>query len=194
MAQDDPLATRLQQLIAADAYRLSLLQAVRSLALPDAWIGAGCVRNAVWDALHGRPATAPHSDIDVIWFDPAACSPEQDLALEAELTMACPGPQWSVRNQARMHLRNGDAPYASATDALRYWPETATAVAVRLTREDRIEIAAPLGLQDLWQGLLRPAGAFATDKQAQFAARVDGRGWLARWPQLRVVAAQDAIE
>lgn len=132
---------------------------MRSLALPDAWIGAGFVRNAVWDALHGRPATAPQSDIDVIWFDTTRCSPQQDDALEAQLEAACPGPQWSVRNQARMHLRNGDAPYASATDALRYWPETATAVAVRVTAEDHIEVAAPFGLQDLWQGLLRPAGA-----------------------------------
>lgn len=31
-----------------------------------------------------------------------------------------------VKNQARMHLRNGDRPYQSATDAMRYWPETAT--------------------------------------------------------------------
>lgn len=191
---DDPLAHQLRQLIAADAARLRLLQAVRSLALPDAWIGAGFVRNAVWDALHGRPATAPQSDIDVIWFDTTRCSPQQDDALEAQLEEACPGPQWSVRNQARMHLRNGDAPYASATDALRYWPETATAVAVRVTAEDHIEVAAPLGLQDLWQGLLRPAGAFATRKHAQFAARVQERGWLQRWPQLRLASAADAIE
>lgn len=194
MPMDDPLAQQLQQLIAADAARLRLLQAVRSLALPDAWIGAGFVRNAVWDALHGRPATAPQSDIDVIWFDTTRCSPRQDAALEAQLEAACPGPQWSVRNQARMHLRNGDAPYASATDALRYWPETATAVAVRITAEGNIEVAAPLGLQDLWQGLVRPAGAFATRKHAQFTARVKDRGWLQRWPYLRLASVEDAIE
>ncbi|WRQ77412.1 nucleotidyltransferase family protein [Pseudomonas saxonica] len=27
---------------------------VRSLNLPDCWIGAGFLRNAVWDYLHGR--------------------------------------------------------------------------------------------------------------------------------------------
>ncbi|EIJ44448.1 hypothetical protein GWL_38870 [Herbaspirillum sp. GW103] len=194
MSVDASLVYRLQQLIAADAHRRPLLEAVRSLVLPDAWIGAGFVRNAVWDALHGRAATAPHSDIDVIWFDPVRCSPEHDAELEARLAAALPGPQWSVRNQARMHLRNGDAPYASATDALRYWPETATAVAVRLTQTGDVVVAAPLGLQDLWQGVLRPAGAFATVKRAQFVARVHGRGWLERWPLLRLAAAEDAIE
>ncbi|WP_154135425.1 nucleotidyltransferase family protein [Herbaspirillum sp. CAH-3] len=194
MSVADPLIRRLQQLIAADAHRLHLLRAVRSLALPDAWIGAGFVRNAVWDALHGRPAQVPHSDIDVIWFDPLHSSPEHDAQQEARLAALCPGPQWSVRNQARMHLRNGDAPYANAIDALRYWPETATAVAVRLTEQGGIEVAAPLGLQDLWQGLLRPAGAFAHRKKAQFAARVGERGWLQRWPQLVPVDDEDAIE
>ena len=182
------------RIIAEDAIAMEQLRAVRELDLPDWCIAAGFVRNRVWDHLHGIvPARLP-VDIDVIYFDAGDVSRESEAAFERRLDGLLPGQPWQVRNQARMHLRNGDAPYTCATDALRYWPETATAVAVRLTREDRIEIAAPLGLQDLWQGLLRPAGAFATDKQAQFAARVHGRGWLARWPQLRVVAAQDAIE
>jgi hypothetical protein len=28
-----------------------------------------------------------------------------------------------------MHMKNGDAPYLSAVDAMRFWPETATSVA-----------------------------------------------------------------
>lgn len=36
-----------------------------------------------------------------------------------------------LRNQEQMHIRNGDQPYSSALDAMRYWPETATAVATR---------------------------------------------------------------
>lgn len=44
----------LQTLISSDAQRWHLLDIVRSLALPDCWIGAGFVRNAVWDHLHGR--------------------------------------------------------------------------------------------------------------------------------------------
>lgn len=191
---DELLVRQLQQLIAADLPRLRLLHAVRELDLPDAWIGAGFVRNAVWDVLHNRSASLPRSDIDVIWFDPQQCSPQRDREWETVLSQCCPGPQWSVRNQARMHLRNGDAPYTSATDALRYWPETATAVAVRCGSQGAIEVVAPLGLQDLWQGVLRPAGAFAGPKYAQFAQRVHTRGWLQHWPLLKLADAADAIE
>jgi len=31
-----------------------------------------------------------------------------------------PDIRWSARNQARMHIRNGDPPYAGTTDALRH--------------------------------------------------------------------------
>ena len=32
------------------------LERVAQLGLPDCWIAAGFVRNAVWDVLHGWPA------------------------------------------------------------------------------------------------------------------------------------------
>ncbi|MBY0330468.1 MAG: hypothetical protein K2X49_07350 [Acetobacteraceae bacterium] len=39
------------------------LRAVAALALPEAWIGAGCIRNAAWDALSGLPfGSNPPSD------------------------------------------------------------------------------------------------------------------------------------
>jgi hypothetical protein len=54
----------------------------------------------------------------------------------------------------------GDAPYASAADAMRFWPETATAVAVRRTAEGPCEIAAPFGLEKLFGLVLRPVSRF----------------------------------
>src|SRR5919202_1978976 len=89
------------------------LRGLASLDLPDAWIGAGFLRNAVWDALSGFPfGTNPPGDVDVAWFDPARADPAEDAALEARLRALCPGLPWSVRNQTRMHRRNGDPPYA----------------------------------------------------------------------------------
>lgn len=94
-----------------------------------------------------------------------------------------PGLSWSVINQARMSRRNGDAPYQSATDAMNYWPETATAIAVRLTDQEEIEIAAPFGLEDLFAGVIRPTPRFERDKYPVFLDRIHSKQWEAKWPE-----------
>ncbi|MEC4595177.1 MULTISPECIES: nucleotidyltransferase family protein [Nitrospirillum] len=184
---------RLQAVIRDDAWRMRLLAHVRALELPDCWIGAGFVRNAVWDHLHRQQAIpetageAPDSDVDVVWFDAARSSIAVDRDLTDRLLVLAPDVPWSVKNQARMHCRNGDAPYAGCADALRHWPETATAVAVRLTPEDALEILAPFGLDDLFSRLIRPTPAFRGAKREILHQRVRGKRWLERWPLLRVM-------
>ena len=96
--------------IAHQPRMMRLLGIVDALSLPDCWIGAGFVRNAVWDALHGNVAGAT-GDVDVAWFDPASAEPARDAAIEARLCEAEPHVRWDVKNQARMHALNGDAPY-----------------------------------------------------------------------------------
>uniref|UniRef100_UPI0039EFC926 nucleotidyltransferase family protein n=1 Tax=Bordetella sputigena TaxID=1416810 RepID=UPI0039EFC926 len=174
-------------IIEADPHRRSALQVVRDLRLPDCWIGAGFVRTAVWDSLLGRPADC-RGDIDVIWFDSQRACPLRDVALQAQLSRAVPQLGWSVKNQSRMHERNGDGPYTSSFDAIKRWPETATAVAVRLNDNAGIEVLAPFGLQDLFEGIIRPTPRFACEKQHIFDQRYVEKGWLHRWPFLRVIA------
>ncbi|VEC78655.1 Uncharacterized protein conserved in bacteria [Raoultella ornithinolytica] len=43
----------LQDLLLNDPIRMKALYAVQALELSDGWIGAGLVRDAVWDHLHG---------------------------------------------------------------------------------------------------------------------------------------------
>jgi hypothetical protein len=176
---------RLRALLRADPVRMALLEAVRTLALPDCWIAAGMVRNASWDHLHGRAPAPPDTDIDVIWFDGTA-GRGADRALEERLRGLLPGAAWSVKNQARMHLRNGDPPYRDAEDALRYWPDTATAVAVRLDASGELDVLAPFGLRDLFDGVLRPTPHCAARKPWVFSARVAEKAWLTRWPRLHI--------
>ncbi len=175
-------------MLADDAWRRRAMIAVRDAGPPAGWIGAGFVRDAVWDRLHGRAPAPPAGDVDVLWYAPGEGA-GRDATAEAMLSAACPGVDWSVKNQARMHGRNGDAPYSDVTDAMRHWPETATAVAVRLTAAGMVEVAAPYGLDDLFAGVVRPTARFAADRRAIFDARVTGKGWLARYPLLRIVAA-----
>src|SRR3546814_15270906 len=89
---------------------MAILRAVRSLDLPDWAVGAGAIRNRVWDRMYALP-DGPLADIDVLFFNAADTTSAREQAAETALAEAAPGLPWSVRNQARMPMRNGDAPY-----------------------------------------------------------------------------------
>ena len=175
---------QLKTLLTQNPVRMKILRIARDLNLPDCWIGAGFVRSLVWDHLHQRQSSALRADIDIIWFDPARASAQTDSTLEGTLSSLCSELNWSVKNQARMHLRNADAPYRSAADAMTYWPETATAVAVRLDHHDEIEVLAPFGLEDLFSRVVRPTERFRIEKHAMFLDRIRAKAWRETWPDL----------
>lgn len=179
----------IQMLMMSSPLRRRAFELVAALRLPDCWIGAGFVRDAVWDHLHGYDAAEPFGDVDVIWHHRASPHADLDRQFERKLHEALPGQQWSVKNQARMHLRNGDAPYTSVADAMQHWPETATAVAARLGDSGSIEVNAPLGLDDLFALRLRPTPAFQTEKLPIFTDRVSSKRWTERYPNLSLDAA-----
>ena len=169
-------------IIKASKWRMGVLRIVSDLDLPDWWIGAGFVRNAVWDHFHGRPMT-PLNDIDVIYFDAERPDPRIDEEILMELQSRGPKKPWSVHNQALMHERNGHAPYSSSIDALKHWSETATAVAVCLDRQGRLSVAAPHGLDDLLDLVVRPT----TPEQAELVReRAAEKRWLKIWPELKL--------
>lgn len=166
-----------------DPAHLDVLRTVRSIGLPDWAIGAGFVRNAVWDLQHGHCKPTPLADVDVLYFAPDRCSAATDHAYEQKLRSARPEWLWSVRNQARMHVRNGDAGYRSTYDAMRYWLEVPTCVAVRLTEHDKIEIIAPYGLNGLIDMVVRPTPR-GFEKIEQYRARMRAKRWPETWPRV----------
>jgi hypothetical protein len=178
----------LQALIASDPARMRILCLVRELGLPDCWVAAGFVRSRVWDHMHQRSRSPLPEDIDVIWFDPEQATTERDASLELALHARDDALNWSVKNQARMHQRNADKPYQSAIDAMIHWPETATAVGVRLSDQGVIEIAAPFGLDDLFELVVRPTARFLAEKHPAYLARVRAKKWQITWPRLQIEA------
>jgi hypothetical protein len=160
---------------------MGLLRAIDTLALDDCWLGAGVIRNAVWDYLHDYPVQfAAGSDVDVVYFDHLKVHSEIDL--EHRLAKNWTTIPWSVRNQARMHERNGDPPYRNTEDAVRCWPETATAVAAGL-RDGRVQIIAPHGVDDLVHLIVRPTPVFKK-KLSVYERRLASKEWARRWPRL----------
>lgn len=159
------------------------MRTVEKLNLPDWWIGAGFIRNKIWDELFDKSERTPPDDVDVIFFDPADQSEECEKQLEKELSEQMPDVTWSVTNQIRMAKINGDAPYRSSEDALAAWPETATAVGVHL-KNGQLELLAPHGIDDLVNGIVRPTPIFVEKKEA-YSKRQAKKNWRAKWPGLQ---------
>lgn len=59
-----------------------------------------------------------------------------------------------------MHIRNYEQPYTSVEDAMKRWPETATAIGIQINRTNNIEIRAPHGLNDLFNMVIRRSKYF----------------------------------
>ena len=180
------LFRQLQSMVSSDSQRMHVLRLVRDLQLPDCWVAAGFVRSCVWDSMHQRSPSPLSHDIDVIWHDPLQATPERDAILESMLRERDGTLGWSVKNQARMHSRNADRPYLSAPDAMRHWPETATAVGVRLGDQAEVEINAPFGLDDLFTLVVRPTERFLAEKHSTYIDRLHSKNWQDIWPKLNI--------
>jgi hypothetical protein len=165
---------------------MAVLALVRELELPDWFVGAGAVRDLVWDVRFGagfEPARV--EDIDVVYFDPDDLAHEAELAVEARLQASRPELEWDAKNQARVHLwypeRFGEEvePLPSTEAGIATWPETATCVGVRLEPDDHLTITAPHGLEDLLDGLWRLNPVRVTEEEAErrFARKDPIRRW-----------------
>ncbi len=179
---------RLKELIVNNTDAMRYLRALSKARLPDAWIAGGYVRSLVWDHLHGYAQPTPVNDIDVIYFDPQS-GQEKEREITVFLESNCPTKLWEARNQARMHERNQDKPYSSASDAMRHWLETPTAIGIRLNGEGLLEISAPLGLDDLFQCIARPTAKTLSrpDRLLECKRKIQDKQWQKLWPKLKVL-------
>ena len=121
---------RLKEIMLSKPHTLRDLELVKSLNLPNWYIAAGYIRNQVWDVLHGMKSSQAFNDVDVIYFDVDDNREETEKKYEIQLRALDANINWSVKNQARMHLRNNEDPYSNVEDAMKRWPETATAIGI----------------------------------------------------------------
>ncbi|WP_052703038.1 nucleotidyltransferase family protein [Paenibacillus beijingensis] len=179
------LLEKLIKIMQTNEHLMRDLQLVRQLDLPNWCIAAGYVRNFVWDYLHGYPNRTPLNDVDVLYYDQDDLSEETEKKFEVLLKNQLQDYNWSIKNQARMHVRNHENPYMSVTDAMKRWPETATAVGIHIDKKNNLEITAPHGLNDLFDMVIRRS-SYYKDKD-YFYTRVQSKKWLETWPKLRLI-------
>jgi uncharacterized protein len=182
---------KLTQLIRSMPWFMSILEAVRECDPPDWLVGAGVIRNLVWDHLHQYQTPTPLADVDVVFFDPQDVRPERDRMVQQQLTQRLPHVAWEATNQAAVHLWYEEVfgfpvpAFHSSEEAVGTWPETATSVAVRLLPTDEISIVAPYGLSDLFSMILRRNPSRVTPEI--FMQRLHSKQILHKWPRVQVI-------
>jgi len=170
---------------------MSALRAAREGNPPDWLIGAGGIRDRVWDHLHGFSPPTPVRDVDLAFFDAAALGGERERGVERALCARAPDIAWDVTNQAAVHLWYPRVfgvhvePLSSTTEGVATWPETATAVGIRLLADQSIVVVAPFGLEDLFGLVCRRNPRRVTVEQ--YRARVENKHIAQRWPRVRIL-------
>ncbi|WP_347551579.1 nucleotidyltransferase family protein [Pseudalkalibacillus hwajinpoensis] len=176
------------KLIQDDAWMMEILYCAKKLYLPDWWICAGFVRSKVWDTIHGFEKRTPLPDIDVIYFDSSRTEEANEKAIEKKLHKEVSGIPWSVKNQARMHVINEAEPYRSSIESVSKFPETATALGVKLDYQNKLTLAAPYGLDDVIHMVVKPTPYFKqSDKLMEiYSRRIKLKKWTLKWSKLSI--------
>jgi hypothetical protein len=163
------------------------------LALPDAWIVAGCLSQSVWNGLTNRPVGYGINDYDVFYFDADTSWEAEDAVIRrVQARLRDLDATIEVRNQARVHLwypaKHGKpyAPVGRATDGIDRFLTVNTQLGIRRT-DNGDDVYAPKGFDDIAALFVRPNASpnFSAANYAAKAAR-----WKALWPELTVMAAE----
>jgi hypothetical protein len=185
---------RLEEIVRSTEWLMRALTAAREVGPPDWLIGAGGVRTAVWDRLHGHVRRTELADLDLVFFDPDDLSEEREREVERQLDLALSELPWEAKNQAAVHLwyprKFGYEvePLSSTAAAVGTWPETAVCVGLRLTHDDRLIIEAPLGLKDLL-GLVHRRNPARVSIE-EYERRLHSKRITEKWPHVHVVRAR----
>ncbi|MYL51347.1 hypothetical protein GLV98_17815 [Halobacillus litoralis] len=157
----------------------------------ECWIGAGVITQSVWNHQFGYAADYGIGDADILYFD-ASGTLEEEEKFEREWNDAFSNLPFSidVTNEALVHLWYEEKfnqtiqPYTSVQDAIDTWPTTASSVGVKRRKNGEYEIYAPFGLEDLFQGIIRPNKRLIPEKVYWNKAEK----WKKRWPELTILS------
>lgn len=169
-----------------------ILERLPSLALPDAWLVAGCLFQTIWNLHDARPPESGIKDYDLFYFDASDLSEQAEAAIGERVADRYRdlGIVLEAKNQARVHtwypewFGHAYPALSSAQDGIRRFLVPCTCVGLQ-ARPDAPgpRLYAPYGLDDLYAGILRPNPLI--DHRALFRAKA--QSYRARWPWLQTI-------
>lgn len=186
---DDALSSHFFQ----NPHNLAILERLPSLGLNDAWLVAGCLFQTIWNLRSDRPPTEGIRDYDIFYFDDDLSFEAEDAAIKRAGAAFVDLPlRVDLKNQARVHLWYGERfgpgypRLRCSRDGVDRFLVACTRVAMRRDADGAFRFYAPEGLDDLFDGILRPNPLNL--RPELFAAKAES--YRARWPFLVIEAAR----
>jgi hypothetical protein len=124
-------ADELIDILASSDWFLATMDRVATVDPPRWWVGAGVIRDLVWDTRFGNgfdPARL--KDVDVAYFDGTDLTTDREVELGSELRELDPSIVWDVKNQAAVHqwyparFDLDVQPFQSVSEAVATWRRT----------------------------------------------------------------------
>ncbi|MDA9432717.1 nucleotidyltransferase family protein [Bradyrhizobium sp. CCBAU 51627] len=169
-----------------------IIDELRRLALPDAWLVAGCLVQTAWNVLTGRAVDHGIADYDIFYFDPDTSWDAEDAVIrKLQTRLGHLDAKIEIRNQARVHLwypAKHELPYpplSCSTDGIDRFLTQNTQVGLRRT-DSGFDVYVPHGFDDIASLIVRPNRAL-NFSVANYAAKATR--WKGLWPELTVIAA-----
>jgi uncharacterized protein len=148
-----------RDIVEADPGIAAMLAAMRTFEAPDLWLVSGVLFQTVWNVAEGKPRGHGILDYDLFYFDPDTSEEAEDRWIKrAAAHFAFAPREVQLRNQARVHLwypTKFGIPYPqlhSSCDGICQFLMPACMVGMNAKRE----IFAPLGLDDIFDRIIRP--------------------------------------
>jgi|GEM_PF-1532399 len=160
----------------------SILSVIVRFEEEELYLTGGVLRNTIWNKLHNKHDDFFIDDCDIVFYGKDVTK-RYEKEIERYLEVELPYINWSVKNQARMHLRNGHLKYKNLDEAIYCFPETSSAFAIN----GKWNIIAPYGYQDLLNLKLAPTTFCKTHEPHIFVNRLKQKKWLQRFNLLTLV-------
>lgn len=189
--------TRFLELLQADPDIAAMLAAMPDFAAPDLWLVSGLLFQTVWNVLDGLPRGHGIKDYDLFCFDPDTSQEAEDRWIKRAAAHFAFAPcEVQLRNQARVHLwysAKFGIPYPplhSSCDGVRQFLMPACMVAVRPQSDGSLELFAPLGLDDIFDRVLRPNPLWRGPPRSEYL--VKARRYMQDWPSVHFASENAA--
>lgn len=87
-----------------------------------------------------------------------------------------------------MHVINNNPPYESSVDAISKFPETVTALGIKLDESDNVILTAPCGILDVLNMEVKPTTYFMESKERLhfYEERIRKKNWQSIWNKVKV--------
>ena len=186
---------RFIEILRADPGVSAVLDAMRTFDAPDLWLVSGALFQTVWNVLDGHPRSHGIDDFDLLYFDPDTSEEAEDAWIrQADRHFAFAVHKVQLRNQARVHLwytaKFGIAypKLERTTDGIDQFLVQASVVAVRTGTGGSLDLYAPLGLDDMFDRVLRPNPLWKGPPRPRYMEKV--RRYMRDWPSLRLLETE----